>query len=42
MKVRFLGAHNAETKNTRLISLLIDDVVAIDAGSLASELTFSE
>jgi ribonuclease BN (tRNA processing enzyme) len=42
LKVRFLGAHNAETKNTRLISLLIDDVVAIDAGSLASELTFSE
>lgn len=42
MKVRFLGTHNAESKNTRLVSILIDDVLALDAGSLASELTFSE
>jgi Cft2 family RNA processing exonuclease len=40
--VRFLGAHNAESRNTRLVSLLIDGVLALDAGSLASELTFAE
>ena len=42
MIVRFLGAHNAESRDTRLPSFLIDDVLAVDAGSLASELTFSE
>jgi ribonuclease BN (tRNA processing enzyme) len=42
MKVKFLGTHNAESKTTRLVSLLIDDVLAVDAGSLASELTFPE
>ena len=42
MKVRFLGAHNAESKDTKLISILIDDIIAVDAGSLASELSFSE
>jgi ribonuclease BN (tRNA processing enzyme) len=42
MIIRFLGTHNAESKNTRLVSFLIDDVLAVDAGSLVSELTFSE
>ena len=42
MIVRFLGAHNAESKDSRLVSILIDDVLAVDAGSLASELSFSE
>ena len=42
MKIRFLGTHNAESKDTKLISFVIDDVLAVDAGSLASELTFSE
>ena len=42
MIIRFLGTHNAESRNTRLVSFLIDDVLAVDAGSLASELTFSE
>ena len=42
MIVRFLGTHNAESKDTRLVSLLIDDVLAVDAGSLVSELTFPE
>jgi ribonuclease BN (tRNA processing enzyme) len=40
--VKFLGAHNAESRNTRLVSFLIDGVLAVDAGSLVSELTFSE
>ena len=42
MVIRFLGTHNAESKNTRLVSFLIDDVLAIDAGSLVSELSFPE
>lgn len=42
MIIRFLGTHNAESKNTRLVSFLIDDVLAIEAGSLVSELTFAE
>jgi Cft2 family RNA processing exonuclease len=40
--VKFLGAHNAESRDTRLVSLLIDGVLAVDAGSLVSELTFPE
>jgi len=42
MIIRFLGTHNAESKNTRLVSFLIDGVLAVDAGSLVSELTFPE
>lgn len=42
MQVRFLGAHNAESKGTRLVSVLIDEVLAVDAGNIASELTFAE
>jgi len=42
MRIRFLGTHNAESKNTRLVSFLIDNVLAVDAGSLVSELTFPE
>lgn len=42
MIIRVLGAHNAESRDTKLVSFLIDDVLAVDAGSLASELTFSE
>jgi len=40
--LKFLGTHNAESKNTRLVSFLIDDVLAVDAGSLVSELTFTQ
>ena len=42
MIVRILGAHNAESKDTKLVSILIDDVLAIDAGCLSSELSFSK
>ena len=42
MIIRFLGTHNAESRTTRLVSFLIDDVLAVDAGSLVSELTFAE
>jgi ribonuclease BN (tRNA processing enzyme) len=40
--VRFLGTHNAESRSTRLVSFLIDDILAVDAGCLTSELSFSE
>ncbi len=42
MKIRFLGTHNAESRNTRFVSFLVDEVLAVDAGSLASGLTFQE
>ena len=40
MKVKILGAHNIESQETRCISLLIDDIMAIDAGNLTSSLSF--
>lgn len=42
MIIRFLGTHNSASKSTGLVSFLIDEVLAVDAGSLASELTFAE
>jgi len=39
VKIQFLGAHNCETANTRLVSILIDDVLALDAGGLTSSLS---
>jgi len=38
--IQILGAHNCESQKLRLISLLIDEVLAIDAGSLTSSLSF--
>jgi len=40
MNIKFLGAHNCESQNTKFISLLIDDTLAIDAGGLTSSLSF--
>jgi ribonuclease BN (tRNA processing enzyme) len=42
MKIRFLGAHNCETRDARLVSLLVDDVLAIDVGGLSSALSLEE
>lgn len=39
MKVEILGAHNAESDKARLPCLLVDDVIAMDAGGLTSSLT---
>jgi len=39
MNIRVLGAHNCESQSSKLISLLIDDVLAIDAGGLTSSLS---
>ena len=40
MKIQILGAHNCESQKTKLVTLLIDDVLAIDAGALTSSLSF--
>ncbi|MCK4369004.1 MAG: MBL fold metallo-hydrolase [Dehalococcoidales bacterium] len=40
MHIQVLGAHNCESQNSKLVSLLIDDVLAIDAGALTSSLSF--
>ena len=40
MDIQILGAHNCESQNTRMVSLLIDDTLAIDAGGLTSSLSF--
>lgn len=40
MNIQVLGAHNCESQDSRFLSLLIDDVLAIDAGGLTSTLSF--
>ena len=40
MNIQVLGAHNCESQNSRLVSLLVDDALAIDAGALTSSLSF--
>jgi ribonuclease BN (tRNA processing enzyme) len=42
MKIKVLGAHNTESRNTRYMSLLIDDTLALDAGCLTSALSFRD
>jgi ribonuclease BN (tRNA processing enzyme) len=42
MDITILGAHNTESENTGHVTLLIDDILAIDAGSLTSRLSFAE
>ncbi len=42
MHLRVLGAHNMESKDTRMECHLIDGVLALDAGSLARALSFEE
>ncbi len=41
MKIQFLGVHNCESQNTKLTSLLIDDILVVDAGGLTSSLSFA-
>ena len=40
MKVRFLGVHNVESRRTKMASILIDEILALDAGGLTSSLSF--
>ncbi len=39
MEIKILGAHNCESADARLVSLLIDGTIAIDAGSITSSLS---
>ena len=41
MEIEILGAHNCESPDTRLVSLLIDHTLVIDAGSITSSLPLS-
>ena len=40
MNVRFLGTHSCESQSAKFVSLLIDGILAIDAGGLTSSLSF--
>ena len=42
MKIQILGAHATEVKGARLTSLLVDGVLALDAGGLTSALSLSQ
>jgi ribonuclease BN (tRNA processing enzyme) len=42
MKVRILGAHNLELQQARHTCFLVDDLIAIDAGSLMTTLSLEE
>jgi cAMP phosphodiesterase len=42
VEIQILGAHLAELKGARLTSILIDGIVALDAGGLTSALSLSE
>ena len=42
MNVKVLGAHNCESRSTRLTSLLVDDTLALDAGGLTASLSLPE
>jgi len=42
MKIRFLGAHNIESSNYGMMSLLLDETIAFDAGCITSKLTLEQ
>ena len=42
MQITFLGAHNTESKKTRMTTLLVDDLLALDASAITSSLSFPE
>ena len=42
MEIQVLGAHLAEVKGARLTSILIDGVLAVDAGGVTSALSLAE
>jgi len=42
MNIRILGAHNCESQTTSCVCFLIDNTLAIDAGSLTSKLSITE
>lgn len=42
MEIKFIGAHNTESKKTRLTTLLVDGIMALDASAITSGLSFKD
>jgi phosphoribosyl 1,2-cyclic phosphodiesterase len=42
VKIKVLGAHNCESRHTRHTCLLVDGILALDAGGLTSALSFRD
>lgn len=42
MEIIFLGAHNIESDKTRTLCILVDGILALDAGCLTSSLSFTD
>jgi len=42
LKIRFLGTHNSESNDAKLVSILVDDIIALDSGSITTGLSFTE
>lgn len=42
MRIGILGAHNSESSNTRYMTLVVDNILALDAGGLTSGLSFED
>jgi cAMP phosphodiesterase len=42
LKIRILGAHSGEAKDCRMTSILIDGIMALDAGGLTASLSLAE
>lgn len=42
MKLRLLGAHSVESAKTGFACVLVDNILAVDAGAITSHLTFEE
>jgi ribonuclease BN (tRNA processing enzyme) len=42
VKIKVLGAHNCESRHTRHTCLLVDSILALDAGGLTSALSFRD
>ena len=42
MELEVLGAHQCESRDSKLMSLLVDGVMALDAGAITSSLTLSD
>ncbi|MBI4297288.1 MAG: MBL fold metallo-hydrolase [Chloroflexi bacterium] len=42
MEIKVLGAHNLESATTKMVSILVDDVLALDSGGLASSLSLPQ
>jgi ribonuclease BN (tRNA processing enzyme) len=42
MHIQVLGAHNCESKESKLVTILIDGILALDAGALTTSLSFED